>query len=39
MIRDLFDAMAGNGWTFAAAVFLTGLAGCFIGYAWPGRRT
>lgn len=39
MIRDLFDATAGDGWYFAAAVFLTALAGVFIGYAWPGRRT
>lgn len=39
MIRDLFAAMSGNGWYFAAAVLLAGLAGVFIGCAFPGRRT
>lgn len=39
MIRDLFTAMTGNGWYLAAAVFLTGLTGVFIGCAALGRRT
>jgi hypothetical protein len=39
MIRDLFDAMAHNGWALAGAVILAALVGGLIACVMPGRRT